>query len=89
MPFMKDGKRDYKKELAWEKEKKPNRVKDRAERNQSRKDLGLKVGDGKHADHKKPLTEGGSKDKSNLQAVSAKANLKKEAERKKKEAKKK
>ena len=28
MPFMKNGKRDYKKELAWEHNSKPNRVKD-------------------------------------------------------------
>ena len=51
MPFMTNGKRDYKKELAWEKRNKPNRVKERASRNAARKMLGLKVGDGKHADH--------------------------------------
>lgn len=80
---MTNGKRDYKKELAWEKKKKPSRVKDRAERNQSRKEAGLKVGDPRQADHKKPLVEGGSKSKSNIQVISAKANLHKEALRKK------
>jgi len=83
---MTKGKRDYKKELAWEHKKKPNRVKDRAERNQSRKEAGLKVGDSRQADHIKPLVEGGSRSKSNVQVISAKANLKKEANRKKRKA---
>lgn len=88
MPFMTNGKRNYKKELAWEHSKKPNRVKDRAKRNSARKQAGLKVGDPRHADHKKELTKGGSNDKSNVRVVSAKTNLTKEANRKKKEAKK-
>jgi len=86
MPFMTNGKRDYKKELAWEHKKKPNRVKDRAARNKARSESGLKVGDSRQADHKKPLSEGGSKDKSNVRVVSAKANLTKEANRKKRKA---
>jgi hypothetical protein len=86
MPFMTNGKRDYKKELAWEHKKKPNRVKDRAERNKARSEAGLKVGDSRQADHKKPLSEGGSKDKSNIRVVSAKTNLTKEANRKKRKA---
>lgn len=86
---MTNGKRDYKKELAWEHKKKPSRVKDRAARNQARKDAGLKVGDSRQADHKKPLTEGGSKKKSNVRVVSREANLRKEALRKKNEAKRK
>lgn len=45
--------------------------------------MGLEVGDGKHVDHKKPLSEGGSNSKSNLRVVSAKENLAKEAKRKK------
>ena len=84
---MKDGKRNYKAELAWEHKKRPNRVKDRAERNKARKEAGLKVGDSRQADHKKPLTEGGSNKKSNIRIVSAKVNLHKEALRKKKESK--
>jgi hypothetical protein len=87
MPFMSGGKRDYKKELNWEHKKKPNRVKDRAERNSARKEMGLKKGDPRHVDHKKELTKGGSNSKSNLRVVSAKTNLTKEAQRKKKEAK--
>jgi hypothetical protein len=83
---MTNGKRDYKKELAWEHKKKPNRVKDRAERNKARSEAGLKVGDSRQADHKKPLSEGGSKDKSNIRVVSAKTNLTKEANRKKRKA---
>lgn len=88
MPFQKNGKRNYKAELAWEHSKKPNRVKDRAERNAARKDLGLKVGDPRQADHKKELVKGGSNTLSNLHAISAKANLTKEANRKKRAAKK-
>jgi hypothetical protein len=83
MPFMTNKKRDYKKELAWEKEKKPNRVKDRAKRNTARKQAGLKVGDPRQADHIKPLSSGGSNKKSNVRVVSAKTNLTKEANRKK------
>ena len=81
MAFMTNGKRDYKKELAWEKKKKPNRVKDRAKRNAARKLAGLKKGDPRHVDHK----DGNPKNnaKSNLRVVSAKTNLKKEANRKK------
>lgn len=83
MPFMTNGKRDYKKELSWEHKKKPNRVKDRAERNNARKQVGLKVGDPRQVDHKKELVKGGSNAKSNLHITSAKTNLTKEANRKK------
>ena len=83
MPFTTNGKRDYKKELAWEHKSKPTRVKDRAKRNAARKMAGLKVGDPRHVDHKKPLVSGGSNKRSNLQVTSAKANLTKEALRKK------
>lgn len=83
MPFMTNGKRDYKKELKWEKTEKPGRVKDRAKRNTARKQSGLKVGDSRQADHIKPLSSGGSNKKSNVRVVSAKTNLTKEANRKK------
>lgn len=86
MPFMKNGKRDYKKELEWEHKKKPNRVKDRAERNTARRESGLKVGDPRQVDHKKELVDGGSNAKSNRRIVSAKTNLDKEARRKKRQA---
>lgn len=83
MPFMTNGRRDYKKELTWEHQEKPSRVKDRAKRNQARKAVGLKVGDSRQVDHKRPLNSGGSNKKSNLRVVSAKTNLTKEAMRKK------
>lgn len=83
---MTNGRRDYKRELAWEKKHKPNRVKDRAARNSARKTMGLKVGDPRHVDHVKPLDSGGSTGKSNLRVVSAKTNLHKEAMIKKRKA---
>lgn len=87
MPFQKNGKRDYKRELAWEHKQKPNRVKDRGERNQARatmeKEGKVRKGDGKQVDHKRALTDGGSNKRSNLRVTSAKANLTKEAQRKK------
>lgn len=86
MPFMTNGKRDYKKERAWEKENGDKRGKERAQRNQVRRKMGLKVGDPREVDHKTPLTNGGSNNKSNLRITSAKTNGKKEANRKKKEA---
>ncbi len=89
MPFMKNGKRYYLAELQWEHKKKPQRVKQRAERNKARKEAGLKVGDPRQADHKKELVRGGSNAKSNVRVVSAHTNLHKEAMRKKREAKKK
>lgn len=82
MPFMTNGKRNYKKERAWEKANGDTRGKDRAARNKARREAGLKVGDPRHADHIKPLSEGGSNSKSNIRKVSAKTNLKKEARRK-------
>ena len=74
MPYMTNGKRDYKKELAQEKKAHPERVKERAERNHARATLGLKVGDPREADHQTPLSKGGSGNKSNLRAVSAHLN---------------
>lgn len=79
MPFMTDGKRNYKKELQWEKKTHPNRVKDRADRNRARsdamKDGTVHKGDGKQVDHIRPLSKGGSAtDKSNRRVVPAKIN---------------
>lgn len=71
---MTNGKRDYKKELNWEHKKKPNRVKDRAERNKARSTLGLKVGDPRDAGHKKALSKGGKTTLANLFAQPASAN---------------
>lgn len=92
MPFMSNGRRDYKKELQWEKENKPNRVKDRGKRNAARSKMmkagKVKKGDGKHVDHLKGLLYGGSNERSNLSVKTAKSNLTKEANRKKRAAKK-
>jgi hypothetical protein len=78
MPFMKNGKRDYKRELEWEHKKKPNRVEDRAERNKARKTMmdegKVRKGDGKDVDHKKPISKGGSGDKKNLRVVDSSEN---------------
>ena len=74
MPFMTNGKRDYKKELGWEHSKKKSRVKDRAARNAARKKLGLKVGDPRDAGHKKARSKGGGNGLSNLFAQSASEN---------------
>lgn len=75
---MKNGKRDYKRELAWEHKKKPERVKDRAARNAARSDAmdkGLvKKGDGKDVDHKQPISKGGSNQPKNTRVVPASQN---------------
>jgi hypothetical protein len=83
MPFMKNGKRDYQKEKQWDhKHDGGKRLKDRAERNKARREVGLKVGDPRQADHIKELTRGGSNKKSNIRIVSAKTNYNKEVKRK-------
>jgi hypothetical protein len=86
MPFMTNGKRDYKKELAWEKTKATYRAKDRVMRVQARRDVEKTTGDlpeSKHVDHVRSLKrDGGTNSRSNLRVISAKANLRKEAKRK-------
>ena len=86
MPFMTNGKRDYKKELAWENDHHRQRLKDRVMRHKAErevaKDLGHKPAKNQQIDHIKPLTSGGSNSKSNLRIVSAHTNLHKEALRK-------
>lgn len=87
MPFMKNGKRDYKSELAWEHKNGKKRQNDRVKRNAARSEMEqegkVRKGDGKHVDHKRALQDGGSNSRSNLRVVSAKSNLTKEANRKK------
>jgi len=67
---MKDGKRDYKRELAWEHKSAPNRVKDRAQRNGARSEMKAagkaRVGDGKDVGHKTAISKGGKNTLSNL-----------------------
>ena len=86
MPFMTNGKRDYKKELNWEKTQATHRAKDRVARVLARREVEKTTGnlpESKHVDHIKPITEGGSpRAKSNLRVISAKANLAKEGRRK-------
>ena len=79
MPFMTNGRRDYRRELDWEKKKKPNRVKDRAQRNAARstvaKSKGVKPtaikGD---VGHKKAVSKGGQNGLANLFVQSPGAN---------------
>lgn len=71
MPFMTNGKRDYKKELAWEHKKKPNRVKDRAQRNAARAKVADSLGKSPTAlrgdvGHKKAVSRGGQNGLANL-----------------------
>ena len=74
-------KRDYKKEYA-EYHSKPEQKKNRAARNKARREMGLKVGDPREVDHKKPLSKGGSNSKRNLRVVSRATNRKKGAKTK-------
>jgi hypothetical protein len=87
MPYMKkvNGKsvRDYAAQKANDDKNAKNRAKRNAARREAIRDGKASVGDGTHVDHKKPLSEGGSNSKSNRRVVSAKTNLKKEANRKK------
>ena len=71
MPYMTNGKRDYKKELNWEHTKKKNRVKDRAQRNAARatvaKSKGVKATSIKgDVGHKKAVSKGGKNGLANL-----------------------
>lgn len=77
MPFMKNGKRDYKREVA-QYTSKPAVKKKRALQNKARREMeraGLAhKGDGKDVDHKVPLSKGGTTDRSNLRVVSRTTN---------------
>jgi len=71
MPFQKNGKRDYSRELAWEHAKKPKRVKDRAARNAARSTVAKKKGVTPKAlngdvGHKKAISKGGANGLANL-----------------------
>ena len=66
-------KRNYTKERLAET---PTRKKARSARNQARAKLGLKVGDGKVAGHKKSASKGGSNARTNLRVESQKASNK-------------
>lgn len=77
MPYMKDGKRDFKKEYDKyhsTEEQRKNRSKRTTARNEAIKDGRVKRGDSKDIDHIKPLSKGGSNAKSNTRVVSASEN---------------
>lgn len=77
MPYMKNGRRDYKKEVE-KYTSRPEVVKKRVEQNKARrmaeKEGLVKKGDGKDVDHKTPLSKGGRTTKSNLRVVPASEN---------------
>ena len=68
--------RDYKKEYN-DFHGKPAEIRKRALRNLARKEKGLKKGDGKEVDHKKPLSKGGGNGKENLRVTTLKKNREK------------
>ncbi len=68
--------RNYKKEYK-DYHKKPKQIKNRAKRNKARRVSGLKKGDKREVDHKKPLSKGGSNGRKNLRIVSRTTNRKK------------
>lgn len=68
--------RNYKKEYK-EYHGKPKQRQNRSKRNTARRKLGLKKGDPREVDHKKPLSKGGTNGRKNLRAVSKKTNRKK------------
>ena len=77
MPYMTNGKRDYKKEVA-KYTSKPEVKKKRAEQNAARREMMKKglahKGDGKDVDHRTPLSKGGDNSTSNLRVVPASQN---------------
>lgn len=74
---MRNGKRDYKREVA-KYTSKPEVVKKREEQNKARRMMEkagkVHKGDGKAVDHIKPLSKGGTSDKSNLRVVPERQN---------------
>lgn len=78
MPYMRNGKRDYKREVA-KYTSKPEVVKKRVEQNAARREMEkagkVHKGDGKQVDHITPLSKGGDgRAKSNLRVVPASQN---------------
>ena len=70
--------RDYKKEYR-DFHGKPKARKARAAANRARRKVGLKKGDPREVDHKKPSSKGGTNSRSNLRIVSRKTNRQKGA----------
>jgi hypothetical protein len=77
MPWMKDGKRDYKREYSKYQgtaEQRANRSKRTVARNEANASGRTSKGDGKDLDHIKPLSKGGANTKRNTRVVSASSN---------------
>jgi len=68
--------RDYAKEYR-DYQGKPEQIANRSERNQARREMGLKVGDPREVDHKTSIKNGGTNSPGNLRAVSRRTNRKK------------
>lgn len=77
MPYMTNGKRDYKKEDEWDRNHE-GRAEARNERHKARamleKEGKVHKGDGKDVDHIKPLSKGGKTTEANLRPTSESAN---------------
>jgi hypothetical protein len=77
MPYMTNGKRDYKKEVA-KYTSRPEVVKKRVEQNKARRMMmkagKVRKGDGKDVDHATPLSKGGTTTHKNLRVVSRSSN---------------
>ena len=68
--------RNYKKEYK-EYHGTPAQRKNRSMRNQARRKVGLKKGDPREVDHKKPMSKGGGNGRKNLRAISKTRNRRK------------
>lgn len=77
MPYMTNGHRDYKKEVA-KYTSRPEVIKKRSEQNKARREMmkagKVHKGDGKDVDHRVPLSKGGSNQRSNMRVVPASQN---------------
>ncbi len=77
MPYMKDGKRDYRREYD-QYQGRSSIIKRRVLRNKARAEMAKRglvhKGDGKDVDHIKPLDKGGSNRRTNWRVLSASAN---------------
>ncbi len=76
-----DYKKEYKKYHSSKKAKKQRAMRNTARRRMAKAGL-VKKGDGKHVDHIKPLSKGGTNGRKNLRVVKAKTNLRKGNRRK-------
>jgi hypothetical protein len=74
MTKARDYDKEYKRDHAT-----PKAKTNRAARNTARRQEGLKKGDGKEVDHKKPLSKGGTNKPANRRVVSRATNRKKGA----------